>query len=209
MILNDRALPPQFIVDAIPGAEPLNAAAVAARHAISTTHTETLAAGEAWRAVVNGTVDDWVPRAGVSSAEATAAHDAYRAASHAGNEAQRAYQRALRRLHDHLRAGMLTPEFIASQEAIADAAHEKAVAAFAALSDALKDRELADGLLPRKRKVRGGTAYGLSYVLHEVEEHVNAEIIDTMTGMRTDYEEGIRLPADRVALAKRIEKEAA
>lgn len=204
MTLNRNALPPAFLVDAVPGTKPLADVAVAARAAINTTAAEMRATGETWRGLVSGNADAWTPRPNVSHADATAADDARRAASAASDAAQRDYQAALRRVHDHLAVGMNTPEFRETQEAIADAAHDRAAVALAALREAFAERDLADSMLPRQRKVAGGATYPLQYALGLVEEYVTAPVWDTLAGRVVDLEAGIRTPRERADIARRL-----
>jgi hypothetical protein len=201
MYLNPNALPPQFLIDAVPGADDLATKARGAITALTDAQATLRSASDAYRAVATGPLSDPIPRPGVTTAELNAATDTHRAASQAEDQAQRNRNRALGRLHDHIQAGMRDPAFIEAHEQIADKAQDAAVAAMAALRAAITDRDFADKVAGRQRD-RSAAPFEVPYVLRQIEDYVNARILTDQARAQNKLADGIMTPDQRAAAAR-------
>lgn len=201
-MFNPTTSPPQFVIDAIPGAQPLSDAVVEKRAAAREAGIRMRETTAAARAVCSGPISERNPARGVTTAQMTKALDAHSAAVDAADAAQTAHRRALAALHAHVNEGMRSAEFIDAQEDLADRAQERAVEAFAALREALTDRDKFERAIGRRREsARGGD--DVSYLLSGVERHVEARILDERNRAIVELEGSTMLPADRIAFAKR------
>ncbi|WP_040165057.1 hypothetical protein [Microbacterium gorillae] len=178
MFNNKNTIPPTFILDAIPGAPELADAATAAHNAWRDSGQAGRDAGAAAKALSAYHLMDPAnrPKEGVAKADFDAAVDSYRVARDTVKAKERARERAYRALHDHVSTGMRSAEFIATHEALGDAAHEKAVAAFEGLRQALHDRDDFDRLIGRQRDLRN-VFYDRAYLLASVGDYVNSGVV--------------------------------
>lgn len=203
MIFNERAIPPAFIVDAIPGAPELREAVVSARAALTAAGQAVRDAGEQLREMALGPLGDMTPRTGVSQAQLDEAVDTHRHATEAVEAAGRAHSAALRRLHAKISAGTQTQAFKDAHETLADQAHSKALEAASALRQALTDRDDFDAAIGRRRDPSAAAPYDRRFYLEGVDSLINARIMSDRQRVIDELESSTMTAEERAAFAKR------
>jgi len=201
MIFNERALPPDFIVDAIDGAPELREAVVTARAAIHTAGEARRRVGDRFRESASGPIDDPTPRAGVTRATLDKVLDDYARADADIRAADHAHTTALRHLHDAVREAMRTEAFQAAHETLADAAHTRAVEALNAFEKALAERNEFNAAIGRKVEAPG--FYDHRYYISGLRDVVNAPILDSRQRAINELNSSTLTPAQRIEFAKR------
>lgn len=179
-MLDEKLVPPAFIINAIPGADKLARAATAARAAIDKAGVKAREAGEAARATSTFHIGDPAnrPARGVSRADFDAAIDAYHSAWGDISDAETAHRNALRKLHDHVREGMKAPAFIDAHETLYATASQRAKDALDSLVAAIRERDmLAEDVLHRRILTPHGWA-GLTFHSSHLEAYVTANVAD-------------------------------
>lgn len=203
MIFNERAIPPAFVVDAIPGAPELREAVVSARAALTAAGQALRNVGGQLQAKAFGPLGDMTPRTGVSQAQLDEAIDTHRHATEAADAADRAHSAALRRLHSKVREGVRAEAFKDAHATLADQAHNKAVEAASALRQALTDRDDFDAAIGRRRDPSAAAPYDRRYYLEGVDNLTNARIMSDRARAIDELESSTMTAEERSAFAKR------
>ena len=174
MPYDNRNTIPDYILEAIPGAEAL---ASAVRGALAKQAAEAVKyrqAGEAATDLVYDLAEHPRPKPGVTRAKADAAVDTYRLAQHRLSEAERAVTRARTALTEHVNKGMRADEFKARFAEVSAAAQRTATEALAALRTAIQHRDEAVRAMGGQIIADGW--YGISAALSDVTRYVDAPV---------------------------------
>lgn len=176
MFLDPHTLPPEFVIEVVPGAAELADEYRALRDVPLTLAAERNAAADAASALTLGSIaaSDAQPRPGVDRREWEAAIDAYRDLNHRIDTATRAASSTLAKLHRHVEAATETDAFQAKHDALITAANKAAERALTNLRAAVEDRDRLLALAGRRVEARSW--YGIDAALADVTAYVTAEV---------------------------------
>ncbi len=199
--------PPDYIIDAIPGARELASAHFDARVELAkAAEALTTAREEAAELSLSGNLVSPSRAPGVPRADWQAAVDRYHDRSDDVRMAEHALTAARERLQSHVDAGMATEEFAAQHEKLLADAHRAANRALATLRTQLTQRDKLLAAVGRRARLRTEW-YGIDNALHDVTEYVTAgyEVLDNFEARAVRMlDNTIMLPEDKGRFVARV-----